>query len=142
MQEYIDFFSNNPILSIAWLVIAVMLIQSLLKDKLSGVKSVTAAQATLLINRQNALVIDIRSNDEYKKGHIVNAKNLTLSQIEQGNFAGIDNHKNNPIILVCESGARTSGAANKLVKAGFTQINNLQAGMAGWQDANLPITRK
>ena len=142
MQEYIDFFSNNPMLSIAWLVIAVMLVHSLIKDKLSGVKSVTTQQATLMINKQNAIVVDLRSSDEYKKGHIVNAKNLTLSQIEQGNLAGIENHKDTPIILVCESGARASSAATKLVKAGFTQVNNLLSGMSGWRSANLPTTKK
>lgn len=142
MQEYIDFFSNNPMLSIAWLVIAVMLVMSFVKDKFTGVKSVTAQQATLLINKQNAIVVDTRNSDEYKKGHIVNAKNIPLSQIEKGQLAGIENHKETPIILVCESGARSSSAAGKLVKAGFTQVNNLLSGMSGWRAENLPTTKK
>ncbi len=142
MQEYIDFFSNNPMLSIAWLVIAVMLVHSLVKDKLTGVKSVTTQQATLMINKQNAIIVDVRSSDEYKKGHIIDAKNITLSQIEQGNFTEIENHKETPIILVCESGARASSAAAKLLKAGFTQVNNLLSGMSGWTSENLPTTKK
>jgi len=142
MQEYIDFFSNNLMLSIAWVVIAGLLVHSFIQDKLSGVKSVTAQQATLMINKQNAVVVDIRTSDEYKKGHIVNAKNITLSQIEQGKFAGIENQKDIPIILVCDSGARASSAATKLLKAGFTQVNNLLSGMSGWQSANLPTTKK
>ncbi|MCW8996526.1 MAG: rhodanese-like domain-containing protein, partial [Psychromonas sp.] len=79
MQEYINFFSNHLMLSMIWLVTAGILVYSLVKDKLSAVKSVTTQEATLLINKQNAIVVDIRSNDEYKKGHIVNAKNITLS---------------------------------------------------------------
>jgi rhodanese-related sulfurtransferase len=142
MQEYIDFFSNNLILTIAWIVLAAMVVNSFLKDKLTGVKSVNTQEATFLINKQNAIVVDIRSQDEYKKGHIVNAKNIPLSQIEQGNLAGIESHKETPIILVCDSGARTSGAATKLVKAGFTQVHNLLAGMGGWQSANLPTTKR
>lgn len=142
MQEYIDFFSNNPMLAIAWIVIAVMLVQSLVKDKLTGIKAVTAQQATLMINKQNAIVVDVRSSDEFKKGHIVNAKHITLSQIEQGNFAGIENSKEIPIILVCESGARASSAAAKLVKAGFSQVHNLLSGMGGWTSANLPTTKR
>ena len=142
MQEYIDFFSNNPMLTIAWIVIAVLLGHSFIAAKLTGVKSVTTQQATLMINKQNAIVVDIRSPDEYKKGHIVNAKNITLSQIEQGKFTGIESHKDTPIILVCDSGARTSKAATKLVKAGFTQVNNLLSGMHGWQSENLPTTKK
>ncbi|WP_028864702.1 rhodanese-like domain-containing protein [Psychromonas aquimarina] len=142
MQEYIDFFSANPMLSIAWVVIAAMLVHSLIKDKLSGVKSVTTQEATLMINKQDALIVDVRSQEDYKKGHIVDAKNITLSQIEQGNFTGIENHKQSPIIVVCESGTRSASACAKLVKAGFVQVNNLVSGMSGWSSANLPTTKK
>jgi len=142
IQEYIDFFSNHLMLTAAWVGIAVLLVTTLVQSKLSGVKTVNVQEATLLINRQNAIVVDVRSADDYKKGHIVNAKNITVSQIEEGKLAGIENHKDTPIILVCESGTRSSGAASKLAKAGFTQVSNLLAGMGGWQSANLPITKK
>ena len=74
MQEYIDFFSNHPILTIAWIVVAVLLVYTFVQNKMTNVKNVTTQEATLLINKQNAIVVDIRSSDEYKKGHIVNAK--------------------------------------------------------------------
>jgi rhodanese-related sulfurtransferase len=142
MQEYIDFLSNNPMLSLAWVAIAVMLIHSLVKDKISGVKSITAQEATLLINKQDAIVVDVRSKDDFQNGHIVNAKNITLSQIEKGNFSAIENNKQTPIIVVCESGTRSASAAAKLVKAEFTQVTNLFSGMGGWKSANLPTTKK
>ena len=141
MQEYIDFLIKNPMLSVAWLAIAAMLIHSMVKDKISGIKSVDTQEATLLINKQDALVIDIRTREEFQKGHIINAKNITLSQIEKGTLTGIENHKQTPIIVVCASGTRSSGAASKLVKAGFTQVNNLFSGMGGWEAANLPTTK-
>ncbi|WP_022941944.1 rhodanese-like domain-containing protein [Psychromonas hadalis] len=142
MQEYIDFFSNNPILSLAWVAIAVMLIHSMVKDKISGVKSITPQEATMLINKQDAIVVDVRSNDDFKKGHIVNSKNITLSQIEKGSFSAIENNKQTPIIVVCESGTRSASAAAKLVKAEFTQVTHLFSGMGGWKSANLPTTKK
>lgn len=142
MQQYIDFFSNQPILSIAWIAIAAMLVQSLIKQKISGVKSIAAQDAIMMINKQNAVVVDVRSVDEYKKGHIVNAKNIPVSQIDKGNFAELEKHKETPIIVVCASGDRSSGAAGKLVKAGFTQVTNLFSGMNGWAGANLPTTKK
>ncbi|MCP5078600.1 MAG: rhodanese-like domain-containing protein [Psychromonas sp.] len=142
MQEYIDFFSNNPMLSVAWVGIAAMLIHSLIKDKISGVKTITTQEATLLINKQDAIIVDVRSEDEFKKGHIVNAKNITLSQIEKGNFSAIEKNKQSPIIVVCESGTRSTSAAAKLVKAEFTQVTNLFSGMSGWTSANLPTTKK
>lgn len=142
MQEYIDFFSNNPMLSLAWIAIAAMLIHSTVKDKISGVKTINAQQATLLINKQDAIIVDVRSKEEFQTGHIVNAKNITLSQIEEGKFSAIENNKQSPIIVVCESGARSSSAAAKLVKAEFTQVTSLHSGMSGWYSANLPVTKK
>jgi len=142
MQEYIDFFSNNPMLSFAWVAIAAMLIQSIVKDKISGVKTINSQQATLLINKQDAIVVDVRSKEEFQTGHIVNAKNITLSQIEKGTFPAIENKKQTPIIVVCETGARSASAAAKLVKAEFTQVTSLFSGMDGWKSANLPTTKK
>ena len=142
MQEYIDFLTNNPMLSFAWVAIAAMIIHSTVKDKISGVKTITTQEATQLINKQDAIVVDVRSKEEFQKGHIVNAKNITLSQIEKGSFSAIENNKQTPIIVVCETGARSSSAAAQLVKAKFTQVTSLFSGMGGWQSANLPTTRK
>ena len=96
----------------------------------------------MYLNKQDAIIVDIRSEEEFKKGHIVNAKNITLSQIEKGTFPAIENNKQSPIIVVCESGTRSSSAAAKLVKAEFTQVTSLFSGMGGWKSANLPTTKK
>jgi rhodanese-related sulfurtransferase len=142
MQEYIDFVSNHPMLSGAWVIIAVLLIQGVLKSKLSKVKTVNSQEATLLINKQNAVVIDVRTEEEFRNGHIVNAKNITVANIEAGKLSGIEKYKQRPIIVVCATGTRSAGAGNKLVKAGFEQVTSLANGMSGWATANLPTTKK
>ena len=142
MQEYIDFVTNNPMLAGAWVVIAAMLIHSVVKAKLSKTNNINPQEATLLINKQDAIVVDVRSAEEFKKGHIVNAKNVTVSQIDEGKFAAIENNKKTPIIVVCATGTRSGGAGDKLAKAGFEQVNNLFSGMSGWSAANLPTTKK
>ena len=142
MQEYIDFVTNNPMLSAAWVAVAGLLIHHQVKDKISGIKNITTQEATMLINKQDAVVIDIRSKEEFQKGHIVNAKNIPLSQIDKGNLAAIENHKQTPIIVVCDTGTRSASAAAKLVKAEFSQVTNLFAGMSGWKASNLPTTKK
>ena len=142
MQEYIDFVTNNPMLAGAWVVIAAMLIHSVVKAKLSKTNNINPQEATLLINKQDAIVVDVRSAEEFKKGHIVNAKNITVSQIDEGKFAAIENDKQTPIIVVCATGTRSGGAGDKLAKAGFEQVNNLFSGMSGWTAANLPTTKK
>ena len=142
MQEYMDFISNNLMLSIAWVVIAVMLLTTVFKDKFSKFKGINPQQATLLINKEDAVVVDVRTAEEFKKGHVVNAKNIPLSQINEGKLNIIENKKNNPIIVVCATGARSSGAAAKLVTAGFEKVYSLSPGMSGWTAANLPTTKK
>lgn len=142
MQEYIDFFMTHQMLSIAWVVIAGLVVYSFMQSKLAGVKTATTQEAITLINKRNAVVVDIRSSEDYKKGHIVNAKNITVSQINDAKFGGIEAHKELPVILVCDSGHRSSGAAAKLSKAGFTEVYSLVAGMDGWMTENFPTTKK
>lgn len=142
MQEYIDFFSRNLMLSVAWLVIAGMFLHSVFKDKFNVFKNVDRQQATILINKQNAIVVDVRDADDYKKGHIIHAKNITLSQIEEGKLSMIENHKQTHIIVVCDSGLRSKTGATKLVKAGFEKVSCLDEGMSGWVSENLPVIRK
>jgi len=142
MQEYIDFISNHPALSGAWVIIAVLLIQSAIKSKLSKVKAVNSQEATLLINKQNAVVIDVRTEEEFRSGHIVNAKNVTVANIEANKLSGIEKYKQRPVVIVCATGARSAGAGDKLVKAGFEQVCSLTNGMSGWATANLPTTKK
>ena len=142
MQEYIEFISNNLMMSFAWVAVATMLIHSLIKDKISGIKVISTQEATQLINKQDAIIVDVRTKEEFQSGHIVNAKHITLSQIEEGSFSSIENNKQTPIIVVCESGTRSSSAAAKLVKAEFTQVASLSTGMSGWRTANLPTTKK
>ena len=142
MQEYIDFFSNNLVLTIGWIATVFLLISGFVQSRLSHVKSINTQDTILLINKNNAIVVDVRPSDEFNQGHIVNAKNIVASQIEEGHFGGLEDHKNTPIILVCDSGARTTGVGKKLAKAGFTQLHNLSTGMNGWVTQNLPTTKR
>ncbi|AGH82230.1 rhodanese domain-containing protein [Psychromonas sp. CNPT3] len=142
MQEYIDFFSRNMMLSVAWLAIAGMFLHHVFKEKFSGFKNIDRQDATLLINKENAIVVDVREPADYKKGHIVHAKNITQSQIDDGKLSMIESHKQTPIIVVCDSGLRSKASAIKLAKAGFTNVNNLDEGMSGWVSENLPVIRK
>ncbi|SHI01642.1 rhodanese-like domain-containing protein [Ferrimonas marina] len=142
MTEFIDFLSRNPILSLAWVGLAALFIASLVKGKLSKVTTVDHQGATQLINKQDAKVLDVRSNDEFKKGHIVDALNQPLSQIKNNQLGAVEKYKNTPIIVVCNTGISSSQAASALVKAGFEQVYNLKGGMTDWNAANLPVVKK
>lgn len=141
MQEYIEFFQQNMILSLAWVGILVALIMSIVKSTTAAYKEITAAQTTHLMNRDNGVVVDIRSKEEFKKGHITDAVHILPSDIKAGNFASLENRKSDPIIVVCKTGQTAQESANLLAKAGFENVNLLKSGLVAWNEANLPLVR-
>ncbi|QYK01379.1 rhodanese-like domain-containing protein [Shewanella psychrotolerans] len=141
MQEYIEFLKANPMLSLAWIGLLVALLVSVFKSSISKVKTVDHQQATLLINKQDAKVVDVRSKEEFKKGHIVDALNIPLSEIKNNQTSALENFKASPIIMVCNAGMTSAQAAQLMVKAGFESVHNLKGGMSEWQQSNLPVAK-
>ncbi|MDX2320324.1 MAG: rhodanese-like domain-containing protein [Moritella sp.] len=142
MQEYIEFASNNPALSLAWVAIAGFLIYSFGTSAMSKVKSVNNHEATTLMNKENAIIVDVRTAEHYRKSHILNAINVPTADIEANKLTMIEKYKNTPIIVMCDTGMNSGRAANRLAKMNFTTVYNLSGGMASWQEANLPTVKK
>jgi rhodanese-related sulfurtransferase len=141
MQQYIEFVTNHPILSAVWLVLLVLLIGSWAKSLFSSVKQVNPTELTLQVNRHNAIVVDIRAEADFAKGHITGARHLTLNDIEKQQLAGLEKHKAEPIIIVCQAGMSAQKAAANLLKQGFTTVSVLQGGMGSWTGASLPVVK-
>jgi len=106
----------------------------------TGGATINTLEATQLINRQDALVVDVRSEDEFQRGHILNARNIPVAQIEK-RLGDIARHKVKPIILTCESGSRCGPPASLLRREGFSQVFVLSGGNAAWQQAGLPVEK-
>lgn len=136
-----EFFKANPMLSLAWVGLFVALVVSVIKSGTSKVKNVGNQELTMMVNKQDAKVIDVRGKEEFKKGHIVDAVNVTLSEIKNNQVTSLEKYKNSPIIMVCNSGMTSSQAAQLLIKQGFENVFNLKGGMGEWQGANLPVVK-
>jgi rhodanese-related sulfurtransferase len=106
----------------------------------AGGTSISTLQATLLINQQNALVLDVRETSEFEKGHVLNARNLALGEFE-ARSAEIDRYKSKPVIVVCENGNRSDKAVAALRKQGFGQVFALSGGIGAWRQAGLPVEK-
>ncbi len=104
----------------------------------SGGPSVNTLEATQMINREEALMLDVREQAEYAQAHILNSRGLPLSQIE-ARIGDLEKFKDKPVIVVCASGNRSSAAAAILRKNGFSRVFNLSGGLAAWQQAGLPL---
>ncbi|MEJ2694685.1 MAG: rhodanese-like domain-containing protein [Candidatus Thiodiazotropha sp.] len=138
MQQLIDFAMNHWILVTAFALVAGYLVFDLLQGDKGSVDPIAA---TDLINRQDAVVVDIRPTADFNKGHIINAVNIPSNGFAN-QVSTLNKHRNKPIIVSCRSGAQSAGACAQLRKAGFEQVYNLKGGILAWQSGNLPITRK
>lgn len=110
-------------------------------QKLSGIVEVSPAEATNLINRQDAVIIDVRSFDEFVKGHLPNAKNFPAETFLQDVDKIRELQKDKPLLLYCTSGLRSQRAAKELKNLGFTLLHNLADGINAWINANYPIIK-
>ena len=105
-----------------------------------GGPSVNTLEATQMINRQDALVLDVREQAEFAQAHILNSRALPLSQLE-ARVGDIEKFKDKPVIVYCATGNRSSTAAATLRKRGFSSVFNLSGGFVAWQQAGLPVQR-
>ena len=138
--ELAAFAGRHPMLSLALAGITIALIGNELANLLGGVRRVGPAQLTALINRDNALVVDLRSPGEFEKGHIAGSKNVQPSQFDP-EHKQLAAAKALPVVLVCRVGQTASGAAKRLRKAGFAQVSVLEGGIQAWQAADLPLVK-
>lgn len=134
-----DFIQQNIYLvAIAILSGAMLLVTSLRRP--GGGNAVTPAQATLLINREDAVIIDVREPDEYAAGHLPESRNIPAGKLEE-RVGELEKYKDTPLILVCQSGARSAGSCARLGKLGFAKTHNLAGGVGAWVEAGLPIRK-
>lgn len=134
------FIVDNIFLVLVAFVSGGMLVWPLVRRGAGGPYA-TPAEATLLINRQDAAIIDVREAGEYATSHIINSRNIPLAQLK-GRASELEKQKDKPLIVVCETGQRSSGAIAILKQAGFTNLFNLQGGIGAWKQAGLPTAGK
>lgn len=133
-----DFIKNNLLLFVVAFASGAMLLWPLLRRSAGG-PWVSAAQATQLINREDALVLDVRDPGEYGAGHILGAKNLPLARVSAA--GEVAKKKDATLILYCESGDRAGKVTGELRKQGYTKVVSLSGGLGAWKQAGLPVER-
>ncbi|GBG02389.1 rhodanese-like domain-containing protein [Azospira sp. I13] len=132
-----DFIKQNIFIVALAFASAMALLASFLRG---GGKSVSVTDATLLINRQDAVVIDVRDAAEFATGHLPDAHHLPLAKLSE-RLAELEGFKDRPIVACCASGVRSAKARDLLLKAGFTKTVSLADGVGAWERAGLPLER-
>ena len=135
-----QFVINNMLpISIAMLS-GTMLLWSMLGNRVRGIRDVDCAAALQLINHKDALVLDVREDDEYKAGHVLNSKLIPLGKLRE-RMGELEKHKEQPVLVMCRNGSRSGNACAMLGKQGFAQVYNLAGGVTAWQKASLPLKK-
>lgn len=141
MQQLVEFIGNHPVLATLWVVLAIFLLYSYVETLISPLKHVSTQEATQLMNKEDAVILDIRNQADFKKGHILGAKQIGQEAVTKADFTKLENEKNKPIIVVCAMGISAKRTASQMLKAGFAKVSVLKGGMNTWQGEGLPIKK-
>jgi rhodanese-related sulfurtransferase len=136
----VQFIQSNIWLVLIAVTSGIMLLWSFVGNRVRGVKEANCAAALQLINHKDAVVVDVREQDEFKSGHLLNAKHIPLGKLSD-RVGELERYRDKPIVVVCRSGNRSATACALLSRQGFAQVYNLAGGVTAWQKAGLPLEK-
>ncbi|MGH8721938.1 MAG: rhodanese-like domain-containing protein, partial [Burkholderiales bacterium] len=141
MAQILEFAGNHPFLILAAAALVVLIIVNELRLRVRGVTELSPGEAIGRINR-DALVLDVRTPEQYDSGHIIHALNVPLDELP-GRIEDLKKkHGGNPIVTCCATGITGARAARQLRAQGFGQVYNLRGGLDAWRRENLPVEKK
>ena len=140
MSQLLEFIGNHVILVTSFVVVLIAYLYSLYSDKNASYTRITPDQLTRLVNRENAKIVDVRSPEAYASGHIVNAINIPLADIEAGK-AKLSGLGKKPVVAYCDRGISSQRACKKLSDEGVSQVFNLSGGVQAWVADKMPLSK-
>jgi rhodanese-related sulfurtransferase len=141
MEQLLEFAGNHALLVGLFVGLLVLLVGTEVARQLRKYREVTPTQATQLINREDAVVLDVRSANEFQEGHIGGARNIPADALEQ-HKKQLDKLKDKPVIVCCIAGPRSTKVAGWLTANGFERVYLLSGGIRAWQSENLPLVKR
>lgn len=117
-----------------------MLLWPLVSRPFRTTHEIGAFEAVQLINRREALVLDVRETGDYSAGHIANARHVPEAQLAD-RMKELEKFKSRPIVVSCRTGSRAPVVSGLLRKQGFAEAFALRGGIAAWQQASLPLVK-
>ncbi|MDJ0655988.1 MAG: rhodanese-like domain-containing protein [Xanthomonadales bacterium] len=140
LERLPEFAGNHPVLSLAFIGLVLALIFTEISRLSRGFKNLSPGQLTQLINRNDAVVIDVSAKTDFDRGHIVNAHHILPSQIDPASKP-LKDWTDRPLAVYCKNGITSVQVCKQLQKAGFSQVHMLQGGLTAWLGEQLPVTR-
>lgn len=144
MESFIVYLQKSPFNMMLFggaLASGALLLWPLLLRPFRAGSEVSAFEAVQLINRKDALVIDVRDQGEFDAGHIAGARHVPERQLAE-RLKDLEKFKDRPLILACRSGMRSGSAVKTLRSNGFAEAVNLRGGIGAWEQAGMPLQKK
>ena len=138
MEQFIEFIGNHLVLSAMWLATVAAII---FYHQRTASAAVGPQQAVMLINRKNAVVVDVRDKKEFDAGHIVDSINIPLAKLKQ-RVTELKKHKDKPVLVVCKLGQHSGDAAKTLEEAGHSEVIRLSGGVTEWKSQSYPLVQE
>lgn len=139
MAQFLEFIGNHWILSTLWIITVGAIIAY--HQRGASNTSVGPQQAVMMINRQDAVVVDVRDKKEFESGHIVDAINIPFGKLKQ-RLKELNKHKGKPLIVVCKLGQQSGEAARTLKEDGHEEVFRMSGGITEWKTQSLPLVKK
>lgn len=140
MERLPEFVQNHPFLVAAFLGVGALLLRDLWESLTRKYRVITPLRAVMLINEEDAVVVDVREPKEWKEGHIPNALLVPLGELEK-RIPKLIADKERPIVVVCQTGTRSQAACRKLTQMGYRRVYMVRGGMQAWEEENLPVSK-
>lgn len=144
MESFIVYLQKSPfnmMLLGGALASGALLLWPLLIRPFRAGSEVTAFAAVQLINRKDAVVIDVRTTGEFEAGHIAGARHVPEAQFDE-RLHELEKFKDRPVIVACRTGTRSGSVVKNLRSKGFAEAVNLGGGIIAWEQAGMPLQKK
>ena len=139
MDRLIEYAGNHPWLVAAAVLAALLVLVFELRTRQDSFAAIPPQELIRMMN-QGALVLDLRSPEDFAAGHIGGARRMDSAEILKAAETQ-KKYKEKSVIVCCNSGSLGASAARTLVGQGFSKVFNLRGGLAGWRAENLPVSR-
>ena len=137
VEQIFDFVANHNILVSVFVFLIVAFV---INEGKQGGAAITPTNLVNLVNREGAMLLDIRDTKDYSSGHIAGALSMPVSSID-ARIGELESHKEQPVVLVCKMGQHASATGRKLKALGFENVRRLSGGMAEWTASSLPVVK-
>ncbi len=139
MEKIPEFIANHLFLVSLLVAISSLLFWNIFFSAM-GASQIVPAEVTRLINHEDAELLDIRSAEDFERGHIINAVNIDVATLGDREKE-LDKYKDKTVVICCGQGQESIRVARSLKIKGFEKLYSLKGGISAWQNANLPLTK-